>query len=232
MSTKRVYIPLQGPDGVRPKAPAVGAWQSPGYIGLTLGSTLVLEGMWIGMRCDGLVVIDCDSQAASLAWREIDQLASTGWVRKTPRGYHYIYRQTPDSPDGPAVGLLPGLDIRAGRTSQIVMYAPDYQEMHGEKYIRDFEPAWLKGCGYGEQVKREDEEWDEIPDGRGNTTMTAFAGAFRKQGMSKVVMAKCLGAINRITMVSSPMPNADIAQIVLSVSRYAAAPDVDIEVEA
>jgi hypothetical protein len=70
-----------------------------------------------------------------------------------------------------------------------------------------------------------------MPFGRGNNTMAAFAGAFRKQGMSLRAIAKCLGAINRITMTEDPMPVEMIVEIAKSVSRYAPRPDIDIVVE-
>ncbi len=70
-----------------------------------------------------------------------------------------------------------------------------------------------------------------MPDGRGNNTMAAFAGAFRKQGMGVLAIAKCLGAINRITMTQDPMPTEMIVEIAKSVGRYAPRPSIDIEVE-
>jgi hypothetical protein len=227
----RVFLPLQGPTGVRPKAPAVGAWQSPGYEGISIAMKHGGPVPWIGMRCDGLVVIDCDSKAAALRWCEIDREANGGWVRKTPHGFHYIYEQTEGSPDAPSAGVYHETDVRAGRTSQIVMFAPGYYELHAEKYMRPFDPSWLPATAYGAADRSEDESWDEMPWGRGNNTMTAIAGALRKQGMSPITMAKCLGAINRITMTDQPMAREEIAQIVMSVARYAAKPDIDIIVE-
>lgn len=232
----RIWLPLQGPTGVRPKAPAVGAWQSPGYDGIDPDKVRRTTGYnpdaeWIGMRCDGLVVVDCDSKVAAKHWCIIDPEAPSGWVRMSPRGVHFLYEQTPGSPDAPAAGVWPEIDVRAGRTSQIVVYAPGYHELHGEKFIRPFNPAWLPE-GFGVQQDRSnDESWDEMPHGRGNNTMAAFAGAFRKQGMSPVTIAKCLGAINKITMTDDPMPIDMIVEITKSVGRYAARPDIDIEIE-
>ena len=109
--------------------------------------------------------------------------------------------------------------------------APGYKDLTPREWIHPFRPEWLPE-NFGTQIDRsEDESWDEMPWGRGNNTMAAFAGAFRKQGMSPVTMAKCLGAINKITMTDKPMPRDEIAQIVMSVARYAAKPDVNIEVE-
>jgi hypothetical protein len=255
LQSQPIYLPLQGPSGVRPKAPAVGAWQSPGYQGaLPNDDGTFDQDEWVGMRCDGLVVIDCDCRCEKINgekpavctteavarthlrfWlRHAGHLMSKTWLRKTPHGYHVIYEQHESLvPDAPASGVWPGIDIRAGRTSQIVFRAPGYVDLAKPAAPLVFEPRWLPENYSAQQYDRSDDEsWDEMPHGRGNNTMTAFAGAFRKQGMSPVTMAKCLGAINKITMTESPMPREEIAQIVMSVARYDARPDIDIEVEA
>jgi hypothetical protein len=228
-----VYLPLQGPAGVRPKAPAVGAWQSPGYQGISLADTP--EQTWVGLRCDGLVVVDCDTIDAYNRWRTIDQ-SGESCIRKTPRGYHFVYEATPGAPDAPAAdvfGYESHIDIRAGRTSQIVYRAPGYEWLIGGlDSLSPFLPDWLPTT-YIErpQLTHDEESWDEMPFGRGNNTMAAFAGAFRKQGMSLRAIAKCLGAINRITMTEDPMPVEMIVEIAKSVSRYAPRPDIDIVVD-
>jgi hypothetical protein len=205
------------------------------------------------MRCDGLVVIDCDcgcekvngeksvhcltpsvAKAHLRHWLHIAGHSMTAaWLRATPHGFHIIYTQHPTLvPDAPASGVWPGIDIRAGRTSQIVYIAPGYRDLVRPLVLPVFNPAWLPEHYSALQYDRSDDEsWDEMPQGRGNNTMTAFAGALRKQGMSPMTMAKCLGAINKITMTEDPMPREDIAQIVMSVARYDARPDIDIEVE-
>jgi len=244
-----IFIPLQGPSGVRPKAPAVGAWQSPGYTGIEPAAH---PGAWIGMRTDGLVVIDIDCGCPKVNgekpevcqtpevmrsnanyWAAIDADAAKGWVRKTPHGMHFIYLQTAEegTPDAPAAGVWPGIDIRAGRTSQIVFYAPGYKDLTAQHKMRLFDPRWLPSNFGVQQDRSNDEAWSEMPDGRGNNTMAAFAGAFRKQGMAPVQIAKCLGAINRICMTDDPMPIEMIVEIARSVGRYSPRPDVDIEIE-
>lgn len=230
-----VFLPLQGPTGVRPKAPSIGAWQSPGYKGFddieARTRHRLNDDEWFGLRCDGLVVMDCDSRDAALRWCAIDTEWDKTWVRKTPRGTHFIYAQSVGSPDAPYAGVWPGIDVRAGRTSQIVVYAPGYSHLKFPDTLRIFDTLWLPSNFGVVQDRSDDESWDEIPDGRGNNTMAAIAGAMRKQGMSMVTIAKCLGAINRITMTLDPMPIEMVIEIAKSVSRYSARPDIDIEVE-
>ena len=187
---------------------------------------------WCGLRCDGLVVIDCDNLASTKAWlMHIGLRLGHTWLRKTPRGFHFIYKQSAGSPDAPAAGIFPHVDVRAGRTSQIVFAAPGYKDLTPRASVIAFNAAWMPS-NYGVQVNHSDDEsWDEIPEGRGNNTMASFAGAFRKQGMSPPTIAKCLGAINRITMTDDPMPVEMIVEIAKSVGRYTPRPDIDITVE-
>lgn len=227
-----IWIPLQGPGGQRPKAPSVPGWQSPAYTGLAgvvRGIDVERDAMeWIGLRCDGLVVIDCDNQEAADFWlRHTGENDKHTFVRRTPRGYHFIYAKTPGSPDGPAVAVFPGIDIRAGASSQIVFYAPGYEDVHLVHPV-PFNTAWLPTQ---RNLIDDMEDWDEIPDGRGNNTMAAFAGAFRRQGMSYETMLRCLLVINKITMKRDPMDIEAVDLIARSVSRYQPEPDIDLEVD-
>jgi hypothetical protein len=221
-----VYIPLQGAQGERPKAPKVAGWQSPSYEGVSVW----LPDAWVGLRCDGLVVIDCDSSESADAW--IKRTGTTDgetWLRKTPRGFHFLYRWTPGSPDGPKVGVLDATDVRAGRTSQIVFHAPGYSDQTSPEALSDFDPTWLPprpSSALGDV-----EEWTEMPDGRGNNTMTALAGAMRRQGMSGDVIYASLKGINKLTMTRNPMPDDMLRQIATSVGRYTPDPDIEILAE-
>jgi hypothetical protein len=114
--TERVYIPLKT-DGS--KAPAIAGWNKPEYH-CTLEEALE-QSEWVGLRADGLVIIDCDSRAAFDAW--VDHVGgrdNLGHVVATPRGFHVYYLWSEGSPAGPAVGVFPKTDIRAGRGSYVV----------------------------------------------------------------------------------------------------------------
>lgn len=135
-----IWLPLQGEGGERPKAVRVGGWQSPSYAGIDPAQ---FDG-WVGLRCDGLVVIDCDSIEASTFWREHSGFDKDCWVRKTPHGFHYIYEWSEGSPEAPDVDIFNGnpggIDIRAGRTSQIVFRAPGYKTIVADELSRRYEP--------------------------------------------------------------------------------------------
>lgn len=223
-----IWIPLQGPSGMVPKAPAVPAWASPGYHGVTPDKL----GEWFGLRCDGLVVVDCDSQDAAKTWVGRCGKASNTYVRKTPRGFHFIYRWTDGSPTQPGAGFLPGLDIRAGSGSQIVFHADGYSDVASDwDDILPFDPSWLPEAAARSKLGDVGEGWTEMPQGRGNVCLTAIAGAMRKQGMAEQPIRVILRAINKLTMTESPMPKEDVDAIARSVCRYAPDPDVVFEVD-
>lgn len=216
-----VFLPLNGPndDGRKPKAPAVRGWESPGYKGI---NPKTYTG-WVGMRCDGLIVIDCDNKEAVELWCDAKGNGSdlNTWVRKTPRGWHFIYRWVEGAPEGPHAGVLPDVDVRQGASSQIVYKAPGYETLHGSpSCLTDFDPAWAATFVVRNKATSNADTWDEMPDGVGNNTMAALAGTMRKQGMSPYTMARCLQAINKITMTSDPMPKEMLLDICRSVSRY------------
>lgn len=91
-----------------------------------------------------------------------------------------------------------------------------------------FDPSWLPTQA---QLIADADEWSEIPDGRGNITMAAFAGTMRKQGMAYPEMLKMLLLFNKVTMKSDPMPGEMVEQIARSVARYAPDPDIEIELD-
>lgn len=225
----RIWIPLQG-SGQRPKAPAVNGWASPGYQGVTWAAHCSGPN-WVGLRCDGLVVVDCDTLPAGKAWRDRADPGRTspGYVRRTPRGLHFIYSWSVGSPTGPAVGVLPDIDIRASAGSQIVFHAPGYRDLTAPEEILPFNPHWLPLRVTRNGPESETEGWTEMPHGRGNNTLTAIAGAMRKQGMAEKPIRTILMGINKLTMTEKPMPADDVALIAHSVCRYKPQPDIDIE---
>lgn len=223
-----VFIPLQGPGGHAPKAPAVKGWQSPSYVGLA-GTEYADKGAWLGLRCDGLVVIDCDTKDAAAAWlQHVGESANHTWVRKTPHGLHFIYEWTAGSPDQPLAGVFPKTDVRAGRTSQIVFHATGYADLTKRAFISAFDPSWLperRTAADGDV-----EEWSTIPEGRRNSTLTAIGGSLRKQGMAMPEIGTVLSAINK-QYAEPPLDHSEVEVIVNSVCRYTPDPDITFELD-
>lgn len=222
--SERIYIPLQGPGGHAPKAPSVKGWQSPAFVGFSSPGD-PHSGVWFGLRCDGLVVIDCDTTAAAEAWlQHIGEQANHTWVRRTPHGLHFIYAWSPGSPEAPMAGVFEKTDVRAGRTSQIVFQAAGYGDLTRPGEAAIFDPAWLPV-----RTTRDDaEEWSSVPEGRRNSTLTAIGGALRKQGMAFPEIGTVLSALNR-QYCEPPLDTGEIEVIAHSVSRYVPDPDVEFE---
>ena len=226
-----IYLRLGGPGAEKPKAPAGYGWQSPGYQGLgKVAVKRVLDnGGWIGMRTDDFVVIDCDDEDAAAWWRTCS--AAPTWERKTPHGRHVIYKRAAGSPEASLIRPIKGvnLDVLAGSGRQIVMWADGYESVTEYASIRSFNPDWLPAEAFASK-DFSDEEWDEMPEGRGNDTLAAIGGVMRRHGASYEVILRSLAGINKLTMTTDPMPIEQVDQIARSVCRYSPANMQPIEI--
>lgn len=200
-----VYLPLR-PNG---KLPGVAGWAELEYRGVAPVGR-------VGRRCDELVVIDCDSRVAYEAWKQRNPNALKTYTVTTPRGFHLYYRWSPGAPTGPAVGVLPNIDIRAGSGSYVV--CPPTPGYTADKCgLLPFDPSWLPT----KERKRSaaGEEWATIPHGRRNSTLTSYAGMFRSTGMSAETIGKALAAVNELCC-DPPLDVFELGAIAKSVGRY------------
>jgi hypothetical protein len=224
-----IYLKLGGPGSDKPKAPASYGWQSPGFQGLGAPAVrrILDAGGWIGMRCDPYVVIDCDDEHAANYW--LDRGPDATWTRSTPHGMHFIYHRTADSPDASLIRPIKGvnLDVLAGSGRQIVLWADGYETISPDQTTAPFNLDWLPATAFLRKDHSE-EAWDEMPEGRGNDTLTAIGGVMRRHGASYEVILKALAGINKLTMTTDPMPIEQIDQIARSVCRYSPASMQDI----
>lgn len=203
-----VYIPLN-PD----KTPAVSGWNKPEYRGVDRN-----DHEWIGLRADDLVIIDCDSEEAVDAWhRHIGAPLTVTYVVKTPRGFHFYYRAGPGSPTGPAVGILPSVDLRAGPGSYVVCPPSPGYETLGDRLLVKWDPAWMPTKP--EKTNGNGEGWTKIPEGRRNDTLAAFAGTLRNQGMDAEEIGKSIWAMNK-AYCDPPLPDDEVVTIARSIGRY------------
>jgi hypothetical protein len=224
-----VYLKLNGPGSEKPKAPAAYGWQSPGFQGLgKLQLARILEaGGWVGMRTDQYVVIDCDDAEAKRWWLDVlanHDVHGRTWERKTPHGYHFIYQRTPTSPEASLIRPIKGvnLDVLAGTGRQIVLWADGYVPVTESVATQCFNEAWLPASAF-ERKDFSDDEWDEMPEGRGNDTLAAVGGVLRRYGASYEVILRVLAGINKLTMTTDPMPIEEVARVAQSVCRYSPA---------
>lgn len=182
----------------------VEGWNTIGYKGVDPDTH---EGD-LGLRLDKYVVIDCDSEEAMEAWRAhigygVGDEWDT-WTRRTPKGYHFIYRRGVDSYGihlGKVPSIHPDIDVKAGMGHQVAFRGEGRRDL----LLRDptpFNPAWIPEASKAEWLG---DEWSEMPDGMGDNSMIAFAGTFRRWGMDESTILRCLAAVNEITMTENPM---------------------------
>lgn len=109
-------LPLGGADG---KAPLLRAWAGPG---LTLARILApmhrTGSQAYGVRLDGLVVIDCDSEDSALVAQMEARFGQSPVHVNTPRGCHLYYRASGAMPNLRGEGLP--VDIKTGARSYVV----------------------------------------------------------------------------------------------------------------
>lgn len=229
--TKPVYLPLV--PGT--KRPAVEGWAKPDYRGVEP------EGR-VGLRADALVIADCDSEEAYQAWIALHPEPTE--VNKTPRGYHAFYETDAETANeiGPRTGVIPGVDIRAGSGSFVVAPPTEGYERIGRRKKRHrWDDAWRSGLrhldpnAHANLIEGATEDWDLIPVGQQNSTLTALAGTLRRQGASAAFIYATLqqfaeGALENGDP-SNPWTNEDLKLIARSVARYEPDPDTTFLIE-
>lgn len=198
------------------------------------------------MRLDGMVVVDCDSPEAIAKWeRNFPDDLDVPQV-DTARGRHYYYARPDDAPPElrQAIGVVAEhIDIKTGRGNYVL--APGALHRTGVRYefVPGTEDLPLKPVPERlvkilvNRAQRspspaapgsEQDTWDSIEWGRQNNTLAAFAGGFRRQGMSVQAMYKSLLVLNKV-LCTPPMPVEEVKQIALSMGRYTPDPDTPVE---
>lgn len=216
-----VYLKLAGPNtkGLNPKGCYTKGWTDPFYSGC--GEDIIRSDAWIGMRLDNYIVVDCDNADAKEAWlQHIGLPLQHTLVRKTPNGWHFIYKRGVDSYGVKArvPWFLPKVDLKVGPGHLIVVHAPGYETAFGSfDTVEPFDLAWLPAVM---ETAKPVEEWDEVPEGSGDSFMISVAGKMRSWGMSERLVAACLRRLNDTVMPTAPMPSKSIARIARSASRY------------
>lgn len=146
------------------------------------------------------------------------------WNVTTGRGWHYIYRT--EHPVKGTSGILPGIDLR-GYGNYLV--APPSLHASGVLYRQNSSmtkiapaPAWVtNGHAAPTTTLAKDAP---IAEGQRNASLTALAGAMRRQGSGEAVILTALRAENAARCIP-PLAEDEIETIARSVSRYAPEPD-------
>lgn len=216
-----VYIPLIGGEGADRKRPAVSGWAAPGYKGCG-----PKDHEWVGLRADGVVIIDCDSDEALQRWIDHTSPADAGATvtRQTPRGYHLFYRLPPDmralGPHADILGNGSGIDIRSGSGSYVVFNAPGYTTVQSPNgmAMQDWNPQWYTLAEAEKLSNLPTEGWSHIPDGSRDETLFGVASDLRGRGASVEVILRAIAALNRVC--DPPLDNEDLLRIARSAGRY------------
>jgi hypothetical protein len=89
----------------------------------------------------GVLVVDCDSEAAYQKIQELLPDSFITCIAKTPRGYHLYLIYPKGQTIGNAAGIMPGVDVR-GEGGYII--APSSVNAEGKSY------SWMPGLALGE----------------------------------------------------------------------------------
>lgn len=228
------YIPLIGGDGPDRKRPAVSGWAKPDYLGVALPDPAY--GMWVGLRADGLVIVDCDNaEALERWWDHVGHEGKSTLTRSTPRGWHLFYRlpegQRPYGPHADILGQGSGVDLRSGRGSFVVYQAPGYETIRAIKPI-EWNPMWWHIAEHARLDS--DRDWNTIPDGSRDATLFGIASDLRGRGAGEEVILRAIAAVNDVCV--PPVDREDLLRIAKSAAGYDAGltlvlEDDEVEVE-
>lgn len=200
-----------------------------------------LQGHNVGIFLDGMfIVVDADDFSHPHLLNFLERLPVT-WTQTTPKGRHYLYR-VPVGYQGTNLDKshLGWGDIKTkGYIVAPGCAVDDAGPGHpAGSYVlqdaRDPSPApdWLlemaREKGPSEAQERDGEERDRILDGERDNTLTAIAGALRRQGFAESALAAMLGAIVDSGVVEQPpgreVTAEDIERIARSIARKPVGP--------
>jgi len=190
----------------------------------------------IGMRTDGLIVVDIDAGkegkdfVANKAILEAHcPLPKTRVHRTGGGGEHWIYQAPEGSDIRNRNGLLPGVDIKANGGYII---APPSLHRSGQRYsILDNSPiapapARLMDLLTTKKLKTPYTPTTEnqvIPVGERHSKLLSIAGSLRNNGIGQSDIEATLLSVNRLvceTDPDNPLPDSEVLGIAASVMKY------------
>lgn len=222
------YIPIKP----RSKAPIPSGWQNPDA-DIEAWWRNVPEDVNKALRLDGLLVLDFDTEAAYLSFRDGRQVAILDCpIVKTPRGWH-IYWTLPEGIEvsaGPIAGAH--TDVKSGPGHYVLV--PDSVNAEGVPYrwassLKDPHAApvappellaWVAAQRATQAMKpSEGVSGGLIPTGTRNVLLTSFAGLLRRHGADADVVGRVLNGLNH-QLTEEPLPDEEVAAIVRSSERW------------
>lgn len=188
----------------------------------------------IGMRTDGLIVVDIDVKhdgfaSKALLEAQLCPLPKTRVHRTGGGGEHWIYQAPEGSDIRNRNGLLPGVDIKANGGYII---APPSLHRSGKRYeVIDPSPiapapAWLIEQTTAKKQKTPFTPTTEnqvIPIGERHSKLLSIAGSLRNNGISQSDIEATLLSVNRSVCENdpdNPLPDSEVLGIAASVMKY------------
>lgn len=238
--TDSVFIPIKP----RSKQPLVKEWSSP-EPPIADWWTNVPEDVNKAIRCDGIFVVDCDGPDAehSFVQRFPKDTEYTYSVR-TPRGAHYYFLLPAGVEFQKQIAIEPNIDLQTG-SGAYVLVPPSvnadgvpYKKRSTTDIVREPSPELLAWVAEHQSHKKDTldtkaepgDTFSMIPAGARNDTLTKFAGLMRRLGFDDDGVGRVLLGLNH-QLTDEPLPDAEVAQIVLSSSRWESEFNQDIELE-
>lgn len=195
----------------------------------------------IGIRCDGLLVLDFDGyagiEALNLLQQDHGDLPATWTVRTGggipddphEQGQQLIFRVPKN------INIRPGarkygyenMDIRAN-DSYIVAAGSvtrlPYETVYGSPESLSDAPEWLIKLALDSQpgkTKNAQPISESVAEGSRNSTLTSLAGSMRSRGLSQdVILASLIETNTKIC--KPPLPDSEVEAIANSINRYEA----------
>lgn len=232
-----VFIPIR-PRSKRPVEGAV-KWSEPDADWRSWWDADLPDDVNKALRLDGLIVIDCDTEEARLAWRQ--RGFDTPVQVKTPHGHHYYYR-LPEGVELKGGPILPRTDLKTG-PKHYVLVPPSVNE-EGVEYLHrgptdpyrapvaSPEMIELLGGLKSPAAPASDglpvEHHSLITEGSRNDTLTKFAGLMRRLAFDDEGVRRVLQGLNR-SLTDEPLPIDEVEQIVQSSARWDAETEIEME---
>ena len=186
-------------------------------------------GIVAGQASD-LLILDVDPRNGGdetlKGWLAIHALPRTPVVRTGGGGWHYYFKWVPGLKNGP---IGPGVDLKVDGGFVV---APPSRHPSGDLYSWENDtlalpvapaPEWLLEIARGKsQViagnQRQSAAGSKILEGVRNKTLTRYAGAMRRVGMTSDEI--CVALLTANQRCGPPLPDPEIEKIALSICRY------------
>ncbi len=179
----------------------------------------------------GVVVLDVDprhggEESLAVLEREHGPLLPGPKVRTGGGGWHYYFRH-PGGRVAPAVGLRPGLDLRADDSYALL---PPSGHVSGGVYTWEVPldganlpllPPWILKAATSRPARETTAPGEDgpIPEGQRNVALTSIAGSFRRLRASEETILTQLRQDNA-ARCQPPLPDHELEAIAQSVARY------------